>query len=323
MRRVCLAVIACVFAAAPSRAAPLALVIGNETYTGLPALPACTASAGLVARKLKVAGYDVTSADNLSNGGMDGAVGEFAAKAAAAPASAALVYVCAYGAGLDGRDFLLPVSAQVARPSDLLAEGVLAKSFLAIGRGATRTAPLILALDLVRDATGVLGPVSGSLAREAVPEGVGVAVISETKPPSAPTAFAAALAALASSGVLRPDAPGKITGTLPAAAGITVAGVRDAKLAAAPPPAAPAAPLKAAPQPDSHATALPADDEMTEAQRRRVQIALAGLGYYDGRLDGVFGPDTRAAIRRWQHEKGAEMTGRLTSAQATALSAGP
>jgi peptidoglycan hydrolase-like protein with peptidoglycan-binding domain len=58
---------------------------------------------------------------------------------------------------------------------------------------------------------------------------------------------------------------------------------------------------------------------MTHADRRDVQIALARLGYYDGRIDGQFGPDTRAAIRRWQHEVGAEMTGALSGTQATRL----
>jgi peptidoglycan hydrolase-like protein with peptidoglycan-binding domain len=61
---------------------------------------------------------------------------------------------------------------------------------------------------------------------------------------------------------------------------------------------------------------------MADSDRRRVQASLAKLGYYDGRVDGVFGPETRAAIRRYQHELGADMTGRLTAAQATRLAAG-
>jgi peptidoglycan hydrolase-like protein with peptidoglycan-binding domain len=58
---------------------------------------------------------------------------------------------------------------------------------------------------------------------------------------------------------------------------------------------------------------------MTAEDRRRVQQALSRMGYYAGQADGVFGPNTRAAIRRFQFEIGAEMTGTLTGAQATRL----
>jgi hypothetical protein len=291
-------------------------VIGNAAYSGLPPLPACSASAGLVARKLTAAGYDVTSAADLSNGGMDGAIGTFAARATASPATPALVYLCAYGAGLDTRDFMLPVSAQIAGPTDLLAEGVLARSVLAIGRGG-RHVPLLIALDLVRDPSGLLAPPTGAMARAELPGGVGLAVITETRPPSAPTEFAGALAAAITAGLggrtLAPDQLGRIAAHLSAGGGAVVAGVQDAKLETAP----------AAPPPaTSQMVSMPDDAALTEPQRKRVQIALAGLGYYDGRLDGVFGPDTRAAIRRWQHEKSAEMTGRLTGAQSTELLAG-
>jgi len=61
---------------------------------------------------------------------------------------------------------------------------------------------------------------------------------------------------------------------------------------------------------------------MTDADRRRIQGALLRLGYYDGRVDGIFGPDTRAAIRRFQHEIGAEMSGRITPEQSGRLLAG-
>ena len=61
---------------------------------------------------------------------------------------------------------------------------------------------------------------------------------------------------------------------------------------------------------------------MTEADRRRVQAALGTLGYYSDRVDGRFGPGTRAAIRRFQFEMRAEMTGVLTAEQASRLVAG-
>ena len=58
---------------------------------------------------------------------------------------------------------------------------------------------------------------------------------------------------------------------------------------------------------------------MSEADRRRVQEALRRLSYYQGQVDGNFGPATRAAIRRFQKDIGAEATGRLTSEEATRL----
>jgi peptidoglycan hydrolase-like protein with peptidoglycan-binding domain len=80
------------------------------------------------------------------------------------------------------------------------------------------------------------------------------------------------------------------------------------------PSPAPAPPAAAAP-----AIVLPEEAQMTQNDRMQVQTALQGFGYYAGQSDGIFGPETRAAIRRYQHEIGVEMTGRLTSQQATRL----
>lgn len=58
---------------------------------------------------------------------------------------------------------------------------------------------------------------------------------------------------------------------------------------------------------------------MTPGQRRMIQIGLARFGYYGGRIDAVFGPETRAAIRQYQGELGAEVTGVITGEQAAEL----
>ena len=176
-----------------------------------------------------------------------------------------------------------------------------------------------------------------------LPDGVALIAAVGTKPAANPTPLANALVSgLAGPQVLTNTLLAGLQQQLEAAKpGVTVAAlqpaVRPAYLAGAPappapPPALPArpaappapsanvAPVPQAPGPVAAVTKpMPADSDMTEAQRRDVQIALAKLGYYDERLDGIFGPDTRAAIRRYQHELHADMTGMLTADQATRL----
>jgi peptidoglycan hydrolase-like protein with peptidoglycan-binding domain len=48
---------------------------------------------------------------------------------------------------------------------------------------------------------------------------------------------------------------------------------------------------------------------MSDAERRQVQDALRRLNFHSGPVDGIFGPQTRAAIRRFQSSIGAQTTG--------------
>lgn len=64
---------------------------------------------------------------------------------------------------------------------------------------------------------------------------------------------------------------------------------------------------------------MPDEASMSKADRLRVQDILHRLGYYKGPVDSVLGPLTRAAIRRFQHDIGAEMTGHLTAEEASRL----
>jgi peptidoglycan hydrolase-like protein with peptidoglycan-binding domain len=64
---------------------------------------------------------------------------------------------------------------------------------------------------------------------------------------------------------------------------------------------------------------MPPEDRMSVANRHQVQEALHRLGYYDGPVDGIFGPLTRGAIRRFQESIGEKSTGRLTAAEASRL----
>jgi len=53
--------------------------------------------------------------------------------------------------------------------------------------------------------------------------------------------------------------------------------------------------------------------------RRGTQERLGARGLYGGRIDPIFGPLTRAAIRRYQQDLGAAPTGRLTPDQVERL----
>lgn len=67
------------------------------------------------------------------------------------------------------------------------------------------------------------------------------------------------------------------------------------------------------------ASALQAEPPQASAALRNAQQRLSALGFYNGAADGVWGPDTRTAIERFQRSRGLPMTGDLNSATASAL----
>lgn len=59
--------------------------------------------------------------------------------------------------------------------------------------------------------------------------------------------------------------------------------------------------------------------DLDRAARRRIQQDLQSAAFDPGGVDGLFGPRTRAAIRRWQSSRGERSTGYLDGASAAAL----
>jgi Putative peptidoglycan binding domain/Caspase domain len=148
-------------------------------------------------------------------------------------------------------------------------------------------------------------------------------LVAAPTPPPAPVATPPApVAAAPASGAKAAPASGARVAPASGSVGATAA---SGATTPSPEPAAGAAPMPpghAGPGPVAAPAAtarLPEEDQMTDADRRMIQTALTRLGYYDRAVDGIIGPDTRAAIRRYQHEIGADMTGTLTAAQATRL----
>ena len=328
--------------AEPARAA---LIVGNATYIALPGIPGCAKSANTVAAALRALGIEVTERQDASTGGVDAGITEFSQHLAGGP-GAGFVYICAYATDFNDRTFVLPTTAKIERPSDVLTQGVLAKALLATVSRDPATVGVVV-FDLIPKPDGPPRLGVDALAGLPVPDGVGIVAVAEAPPADSPTPLAAALVsalagplvatdalltsvrtqlATATVAVHMPARPGGILAGPPAVAGPLGAAPLGAAppgaelpkppvpVAAAPPPAAAALPVAARP-----AQALPDEPQMTETDRHTVQTSLARLGYYDYTVDGVFGPETRAAIRRYQHEIGSEMTGRLTADQATRL----
>ena len=308
--------------------AHVALIIGNGTYVTLPPLSACLQSSHAVAAAARGAGFDVVEREDASSGAMDGAINEFMTKLTSAPDATTLVYICSYGTAFDNRTFLLPVSANITRPADVLTQGVLTKSILgALVRGKAGTTMIVIDA-LLAPTPGAPTAIGLNPEVPNLPDRTALIVAGQIRQGDAPTVLAASLAAQLKNPELQtapllstlqqdlamravtanalhvPDASGYLTGTPPPNA----PPAPNSLAAVAPPPLTPLA-----------AVTVPADEQMSDGDRRLVQQLLGKLGYYNGQVDGLFGPDTRAAIRRYQHELGAPMTGRLSAEQATKL----
>ncbi|MSP02877.1 MAG: hypothetical protein EXR07_17795 [Acetobacteraceae bacterium] len=315
---------------ARAQPAQVALVIGSATYAAGPGLPACGRSANVVAAALKAAGFDVTERVDASIGGIDSGISDFSRRLTQGPATA-LVYVCGYGASFNDRAFMLPVTARIARPSDVLTQGILLKSLLDTVKRDGVTASVVI-FDMVPnpDPPSPLG--LETLAGATISDNTGVAAIAETATSDAPTPVAVSVIAALAKRVIRSDGILANLETAMADARLKIAVLRMPAhpdyLAGAPRIADPVKPPALTPpvtappiaqMPPIPAPTLPDESQMTDLDRRSIQISLARLGYYSRGIDGVFGPETRSAIQRFQTRIGAETTGRLTAAQANQL----
>ena len=312
--------------------AGVALVVGNAAYQALPPLAACALSARSVSAVLKGHGYDVIYQSDLSTGQLDAATGLLTEKLAASPDAPVVIYVCGYVSGFNGRPFLVPVSAGLQRPSDVLTQGMLAKAVVDVAaRSGKREAMVVLEAVSVPGSTEPLA--LEALDRPDLPPGLSLLAVTETAgevPMPLVTSLVPRLkvvpakAATLIEGVTQ-DLADLRTATVSFRRVAVEAGYLVGGPAPQPPPPEPVqkpAPVVSA-QPPSipEVASLPDEYRMSDPERRSVQVAMAKIGYYPGPIDGIFGPESRAAIRRLQHELQLPLTGYLTAAQARKLMA--
>ena len=67
---------------------------------------------------------------DLGRGEFDTSIGALARRLAAEPAASGVLYYCGYALEFNGRTFLLPTSAGIARDYDVLTQGIIAKSLV-------------------------------------------------------------------------------------------------------------------------------------------------------------------------------------------------
>jgi Putative peptidoglycan binding domain/Caspase domain len=317
-----------------------ALVLGESTYAKLPPLQGCSVSAQVIGERLRALGFTVTEQTDASNGAMSAALIDLAGQAAAAPEPTIVIYFCGYQVDFDNRLFLVPVEASLTRPSDVLTQGLPAQSFLDVAARKTRVGWSILDTYASPPAQpGEPAAIARFVTGQTTAPGHIIMVAAETAASTTATPLAQSLAAALAAppvdldqaaAAVRKDTTGRATlAVAGSGGGLTL--LQPPPKPPAPPPVVavapkpvppPAAPPVAPAQPAAPAIAMPEEAQYSEVDRRRVQAALRELGYYDGDVDGVFGPETRAAIRRYQHEIGAPMTGTLTPGDATRLVAG-
>ncbi|WOI57110.1 serine protease [Palleronia sp. LCG004] len=76
---------------------------------------------------------------------------------------------------------------------------------------------------------------------------------------------------------------------------------------------------EAAPRGETRAEALRSERLLSASERRELQVALRGAGFYEGGIDGAFGRGTREAMQAWQAARGFDATGVMTIAERAAL----
>ena len=100
----------------------VALVIGNGAYRLHDPLPTAKADVGAVAAALRSLDFDVIEAFDASNGSFRAALNTFSERLR--PGDVAVFYFMGYAVQVKGRNFLLPIGAELRKEFDLLTRGV-------------------------------------------------------------------------------------------------------------------------------------------------------------------------------------------------------
>ncbi|RRH97432.1 hypothetical protein EH240_20960 [Mesorhizobium tamadayense] len=116
-------------AAAPDAAKRVALVIGNSKYVNAVPLPNPANDAHLIASTLRNAGFEVIEGVDQDNAGMHSLISRFTEESY--NADLAVIFYAGHGMQVDGRNYLIPVDAELTSPAYLKTRTVQIDEFMA------------------------------------------------------------------------------------------------------------------------------------------------------------------------------------------------
>ncbi|PBC03496.1 caspase family protein [Mesorhizobium sp. WSM3860] len=116
-------------AAPPDAAKRVALVIGNSKYVNAVPLPNPANDAQLIASTLRNAGFDVIEGVDQDNQGMHSLISRFTEESY--NAELAVIFYAGHGMQVDGKNYLIPVDAELTSPAYLKTRTVQIDEFMA------------------------------------------------------------------------------------------------------------------------------------------------------------------------------------------------
>jgi hypothetical protein len=143
-----LAVIAVTWSSASQAERRVALIIGNGAYKNVPKLPNPPKDAKAMAALLRNLGFDVTTGTDLTQSGMTDSLRKFAASAD--NADVALFFYAGHGISLEGKNYLLPVDANLKSELDVKLGGPIDVNVMLDQTMSTAKVKLVF-LDACRD----------------------------------------------------------------------------------------------------------------------------------------------------------------------------
>ena len=304
----------------------LALVVGNDAYRAQSALRNAVNDARAVASALGEVGFAVTRVENADRSRLTSALSSFAGSLRGD--DVALFYFAGHGVQVDGVNYLMPTDYAGQTSAALRFDAVSASDVQEM-LGPARVAMLVFDACRnnpyrgVRGGTG-LAPMEARGTLVAYAAGAGE-VAADSAPGSSNGLFtskfvealrAPGLTATALFRQVRRDVyEASNSEQWPAVYDDLLSDFVFRPSASAGVAASVAAP------PSGVTASEEASLGLDRASRRRIQRGLAAAGFDPGPADGMFGPGTRTAIRRWQASRGAPSTGYLDGASASALGA--